>query len=258
MPKFTPASSRYISDNSKFWVSLTVGLPIIGLAIGIFQWYSGLVGVFELCILLIFYLATMIGLEMGFHRLLSHRSFKTTSLNTTILAALGSMAAQGSPFHWISYHRLHHKHTDNEKDPHSPCVTTAGNEKNSIWKTLSTRCKGVFHAHIGWLFEHRTVNHNICRDLVANNDINKINRSYPVLVLIGLVLPGFIGMFVYESIITGFLQGFLWGGLIRVCLVQHAVWAINSIGHTFGSQPFQQSIHQVDNSRNNTILALPC
>jgi stearoyl-CoA desaturase (delta-9 desaturase) len=193
---------------------------------------------------LVMYLLTMIGGSVGFHRLLSHRSFQTSAPVRAALIILGSMTAQGTPLYWASNHRRHHQFSDQPGDPHSPYLKDD--------KPLGL-LRGLWHSHTGWSFDHAITNtHAYCKDLLADPILVRLNRLYFVWVFIGLLLPALIGG-VVSFTWKGALTGFLWGGLVRVCLTYHSTCSINSIAHTFGGRPFDTR----EQSRNNFWLALP-
>ncbi len=197
------------------------------------QGFSGL----ELSVCVAMCMLTLLGIEVGFHRHFAHRSFRAQHTVRTVLAALGSMAFQGSVIWWAGVHRTHHKYSDQPLDPHSPT-------------------KGLLHAHSGWLFQplsqyplrwSRRV-----KDLLQDPVVRVAHCCYPLYVALGLALPAaFVGGVTHSW--NGALGGFLWGGMIRIGVVNHLVWSINSLCHSFGSRPYQTS----DRSYNNLWLTLP-
>jgi stearoyl-CoA desaturase (delta-9 desaturase) len=181
---------------------------------------------------------------MGFHRLIAHRAYQATTFLKTALVIAGSMAAQGPVIFWTAVHRRHHSYSDRDGDPHSPHLHGEGGLEI---------LKGLWHSHMGWLFNHELTDWGTyVRDLLHDRLIFKLNRLYFFWITMGLLLPA-----VAEGLITmswlGFARGFLWGGLIRVLVVHHSTWSINSVCHVFGSQPYQVK----DHSTNNVVLAIP-
>lgn len=183
---------------------------------------------------------TGLGVTAGFHRLFTHGLYKTVKLVRYGLAIAGSMAAQNSLFRWVADHRDHHKHSDEEGDPHSPHHHGRG-----AWGMI----RGFFHAHCGWFSRPRNSKKDTVTDLARDRWLVVINRLYPLWVFLGLVLPGVIWGVITMSWWGGLL-GFVWGGVIRLFFVYHVTWSINSICHIWGSRPFTTN----DHSRNNSFF----
>ena len=198
--------------------------PIIGTIYAIIRLWNDLIGWRELSLFLGLYLLTGLGITFGYHRLLTHRSFETVPAIKAIALILGSMAVQGSAIDWASNHLKHHAHSDEEGDPHSPV-------------------DGLFHAHVGWLFSAPPADRErYAKKLMADPMIVWIDRTFLLGVALGLAIP---------YAIAG-VEGLLWGGFARIVLVNHVSWSVNSICHTFGSQPFDIK----DQSRNLWIFGL--
>ena len=201
----------------------------------------------EFIVLIVLYIATLAGIEVGFHRHFTHCSFKTYAPIRATLAILGSMAFEGPVIWWSAVHRKHHKFSDEVGDPHSPNLHKGG---------FRASLKGFFHAHMGWLFDPECTRgagwNTYTPDLYRDAMIFRIHMHYFYWLGLGLVIPTAIGALAHRSF-HGAALGFLWGGLVRIFLVNHAVWAINSISHRFGQRPFRTS----DMSRNNGWLAIP-
>jgi stearoyl-CoA desaturase (delta-9 desaturase) len=222
----------------------TVLIPYIGLAAGTILFWNRGVYAIDLAVFAVMYTATVMGIGMGFHRLIAHRSFQAVPFLKTALIILGSMAAQGPVIFWTAIHRRHHSYSDREGDPHSPHLYGEG---------ASAILHGLWHSHMGWLFNHEVTDWGTyVRDLLQDRKIFKLNRLYFVWIAVGLAIPA-----AAEGAITrswsGGLRGFLWGGLIRILIVHHSTWSINSICHVFGSRPYQLK----DRSTNNAVLAIP-
>lgn len=241
-----PASKVISTKNNitQIFATFTVGLTTIGAVFAGFQLYKGSVGLLGLTLLVIFYFLTALGIEAGFHRYFSHSSFKGRAFTTWMLGILGSMAAQGPVIFWVATHRKHHAFTDVEGDPHSPLT----HGKNAIGMI-----KGFIHSHIGWLFESNPTSWaKFAPDLLRRREVIAINQTYLLWVILGLVLPGLIG-----GIIGGTLQsaieGLVWGGLLRIFLLDHMTWSVNSICHLIGKAPYSTK----NNSRNLVLLSIP-
>jgi stearoyl-CoA desaturase (delta-9 desaturase) len=188
------------------------------------------------------YLATMTGITVGFHRLFTHRSFQCVRLVKIVLGVLGSMAAQGPVFFWVASHRKHHKTSDEADDPHSPHHHGGG----AIGVLL-----GCWYAHVGWMLNPRAENYfRLIPDLLRDKDALAMTRRYFYLIALGLALPAIVDGLISHSW-KGFLGGLMWGGFVRLFLVHHSTWSINSICHLFGSRDYDTG----DESKNNALCA---
>jgi stearoyl-CoA desaturase (delta-9 desaturase) len=235
-PPSAPLSTRII-------YLVAVILPFAGLltAIGLlwplkFGWtYIGL--------LVGMYILTGLGVTVGYHRLFTHRSFETGRVMTFIIGAFGSMAAEGPIITWVATHRKHHQHSDGEEDPHSPHAHGSG-----FWGML----RGLWHAHMGWLIDAREVDETrYAPDLQRDPVVRALSKTFPLWVALGLLIPAALGGLLTMSWF-GVLLGLLWGGFVRIFLVHHVTWSVNSICHIWGAQRFESH----DESRNNMICAL--
>jgi stearoyl-CoA desaturase (Delta-9 desaturase) len=225
---------------------LAVVLPLLAvLAIPLWAW-NDLVGPVDLAILAAMYLVTGVGITIGYHRLLTHRAFRTHPRAEQALAVLGSMALQGSVLDWVADHRKHHAHTDREGDPHSPHV----GHGDGVTGVL----RGLWHAHVGWLFRSQGAADwkRYAPDLFEDPAMRAINRRFDLLAVASLVLPFLLGLAITGTW-AGALTALLWGGLIRVFLLHHVTWSINSVCHFMGRRRFDVD----DESRNVFWLALP-
>ncbi len=230
----------------KIVVGFGVIVPFVGciLAIVLMGWLGWMSWTY-LGLLVGGWLVSGLGITIGFHRLLSHRSFETYRWIRAGWAALGAVAAQGPPLTWSATHRKHHKLSDQPGDPHSPHQHGDG-----LWNAI----KGLFHAHLGWIFTHgcaATMVKRYVPDLCKDWLLVVIERSYAVWILIGLLIPAGVGWLVTGGW-QGFLLGLLWGGLVRIFLVHHVTWSINSVCHTFGRRTYACG----DRSSNNFIFGL--
>jgi stearoyl-CoA desaturase (delta-9 desaturase) len=189
------------------------------------------------------YALTILGVAVGFHRHASHRAFLAHPAVRAIVLACGSMAAQGPLFYWVTNHRRHHHLSDRPGDLHSPRFDE---------DTRLSFARGLLHAHAGWTFDHRVTNVFVYgKDLFRDPLLVRINRLYFPLVAAGLLLPAAVGALVTWRW-DGALLGLLWGGLARLFFAHHAVFAVNSVCHTFGSRRFATN----DESRNNVWVAI--
>lgn len=220
-----------------------LGLGGILLAAALAIWVQPVTG-FDVGILAAGYLLTGFGLTIGFHRMLTHRSFKAVRPLRNVLTVLGSAAGQGSPLFWTALHRLHHEYSDREGDPHSP---------NLMGKDFLSRLRGFGHAYFAWSFDHPAPNPNFyCKDLLRERDISYINTRYLKIVGLGMLIPAVLGGLYYGTLV-GALVGLCWGGLIRMFLVHNMVWWITSFTHVIGARDYESN----DLSRNLWVLAIP-
>jgi len=219
-------------------------LPFAGLIVAIvLLWGTDWVGWSDLAIMAGMYAVTCLGVTLGYHRLLTHRSFQTHKTTERVIAIAGSMAVQGPVMTWVADHRKHHAHTDQEGDPHSPHV---GHGEG---------IKGLWHAHTGWLFEtHGQADwKKYARELYEDPGMKKINRMFPWLALMSLLVPTALGFVLHGFTLEGALRGLVWGGLVRAFFLHHITWSINSVCHYFGRRRFDIE----DQSTNVAWLALP-
>jgi len=241
LPEVEPEPSRPLD---RFLIGLFVLIPLLALIAAVpVAWGWGL-GWHDIVIGLVFYVVSGMGISMGFHRHFTHSSFKANKPLRVALAVAGSMAIEGPVLVWVADHRRHHKYSDKEGDPHSPW------RFGSDWKAL---IKGFGWAHMGWLFNPaRSSQQKFCPDLVADRTISRMSRLFPLWVAVSLLAPALIGG-LWSMSLTGALTAFFWASLVRVCLLHHVTWSINSVCHTFGNEDFQSR----DKSRNVAWLAIP-
>jgi len=226
-------------------VMLTITtVPLVGLVYAIVQmWGWGISGV-DLGLLVGFYIFTGLGVTVGFHRLFTHKSFEAVAPVRWLYAIAGSMAIQGAVIDWVATHRRHHAYSDEVGDPHSPHLDSATGVKGIL--------RGLFHAHMGWLFAPAGTEVDVwAPDLVEEQAIHRIHRAFPWLALASFLAPAILGGLITWSI-GGIFSGFVWGGLIRIFLLHHVTWSINSICHFYGTRPFESR----DEARNNLVMAL--
>jgi stearoyl-CoA desaturase (Delta-9 desaturase) len=221
---------------------LAVLIPFVAFIVAVVLLWGNGVGGHDLLFFAVMYLVTGFGVTVGFHRLLTHRSFATSKPVEYLLAIMGSMSVQGPVISWVSDHRKHHAHADEDGDPHSPHVGAGSG------------LRGLIHAHVGWLISEQGIarKRKYAADLLDDPGMRRINRGFPWLVVLGLVIPGLLG-WLWTGRFTGFLTGVLWGGLVRVFFIHHITWSINSVCHFFGRRRFATE----DRSTNVWWLALP-
>jgi stearoyl-CoA desaturase (delta-9 desaturase) len=222
-----------------------VVLPFAAFITAIVLLWNSWVGPTDLAILAGMYLLTALGITVGYHRMLTHRAFDAPAPVRYTLAILGSMAVQGSVIDWVADHRKHHAFTDEDGDPHSP-HGHGGGFKGAV--------HGLWHAHMGWLWQTQGAaqKRRYAKDLLEDPGLRKISKRFPYLVLAGLLIPAALG-YALTGTAMGALTGYLWGGLVRVFLVHHVTWSINSVCHFFGTRRFDLE----DHSTNVFWLALP-
>ena len=228
---------------AKIITLLVILLPLAGvIAAPFFVWGWGF-GWVDLGLLVGFYMISALGITVGFHRLFVHRSFETYMWVKFILTMFGSMAVQGSLLNWVAQHRRHHQHSDTPDDPHSPQHHGDG---------VLGLIKGFWHAHLGWFFKpDPTGLKKYVKDLAASRTLKIASNLFPLWILIGLAIPAILGGLLANSWI-GFWTGLIWGGLVRVFLVHHVTWSVNSACHLWGRRPFKST----DDSRNNVIFGV--
>jgi stearoyl-CoA desaturase (delta-9 desaturase) len=227
-----------------FWVYNVV--PFVGFvgALVSLRWLP--IGAVEVSLLAGMWALSMTGMSLGLHRYFAHRAFETSRRGRAALAVLGCMAAQGPLVSWVSVHRRHHERSDKPGDPHSPNPDLLGEGR---FPTL----RGLWHAHVGWLTSHEYPNPvRYAPELLRDRTVGRITRHYELWVALGLLVPAVLGGLAHGSWL-GALQGFLWGGLVRMVVVDHSVLSINSFSHAFGGHDFETD----DHSRNNAWVALP-
>jgi stearoyl-CoA desaturase (Delta-9 desaturase) len=220
-----------------------VGVPMLALIAAIpFAWGWGL-GWHDVAIAAVFYWVTGLGITVGYHRYFTHGSFKAKTPLRVALAVAGTMAMQGPVITWVSDHRKHHKYSDREGDPHSP------------WRygdNAGALAKGLFYAHILWLFDpNQTSQEKFSPDLLADKNIARVDKLFAPLVGVSLLGPALIGG-LWGMSWHGAITAFFWAGLVRITLLHHVTWSINSICHTFGNKDWESR----DKSRNVSWLAI--
>jgi len=225
-------------------LALFILVPFAALVAAVPVAWGGWLGWVDVAIAVFMYYFTLLGITVGYHRLFTHKSFKPNRAVKIGLAIAGSMAVQGPVVRWVADHRKHHKFSDRDGDPHSP------------WKygeSVRGLTRGLFHAHLGWLFdEEQTPQRKYAPDLMKDRDIVRVSRQFWLWTLFSLALPLVLGGLLTWSW-QGALTAFFWGSLVRVALLHHVTWSINSICHAVGNRPFLSR----DKSANVWWLAIP-
>jgi stearoyl-CoA desaturase (delta-9 desaturase) len=230
----------------RFASAVVTAAPPIMVVIGMyFGWMGTLLDWQDLLILGVTYFGVGTGVTVGFHRLLTHRSFKCNRWLRAAFAALGSAAAEGPVIDWVATHRKHHQFSDEDGDPHSPHLCEQGGWRGQF--------KGFLHAHIGWVFTDMEVadERRYAKDLLADPLIRFVDRTFVLWVVLGLAFAFGLGVLLTGTV-TGGLTGLLWGGAARIFFVHHATFSINSVCHFFGHQEYETG----DESRNVPWLAI--
>jgi stearoyl-CoA desaturase (Delta-9 desaturase) len=218
-------------------------LPLVGVLGAVVLAYFVPVGTFEWTIMWSLSVVTGLGITSGFHRYFTHRTFEAKPWAAGLLQLLGCMAGQGGAISWACLHRRHHECSDTEGDPHSPNMHGTG---------FLNRARGLMHSHMTWMRKHDypSIVHYV-PDLLRDKQILKIDSYYYWIVISGLALPTLLGGLWYGSL-YGCLAGLLWGGAVRIFVVEHTIWSINSILHVFGPRAFKTR----EGSRNSLLLSV--
>ncbi|MET8750142.1 acyl-CoA desaturase [Streptomyces sp. NPDC004667] len=209
---------------------LFITVPFLALLAAVpLAWGRG-VSLLDLGLMVFMYFLTCHGITIGFHRYFTHGSFKAKRPLRIALAVMGSMAVEGPLVRWVADHRKHHRYSDHEGDPHSPW---------RFGETVPALMKGLWWAHIGWLFdEEQTDQQKYAPDLIKDPAIRRISRDFVLWTVVSLAIPPLVGGLVTMSW-WGAFTAFFWGSLVRVALLHHVTWSINSICHAMGKRPFR-------------------
>ena len=244
-PRSRPAPETVpLSRTSQVLIGIFVVVPLLAVVAAIPVAWGGWLGWTDVILALVFYTIAAVGITVGFHRLFTHGSFKAPRAVRIAFAIAGSLAIEGNIAQWVADHRLHHSRSDEEGDPHSPW--RFGTSKRAV-------AKGLVFAHVGWLFDGgQTSIARYAPDIAADKDLARVARFFPAIVITSLLLPAVLGGLITWSWM-GALTAFFWAGLVRIALVHHITWSINSICHVFGKRPFTTR----DNSSNVAWLAIP-
>jgi stearoyl-CoA desaturase (Delta-9 desaturase) len=204
-------------------------VPFLAVAFAVPVMWGWGIGWHDVVLALAFYVISGLGVTVGFHRYFTHGGLKAKRPLRIALAVAGSLAIEGPVVRWVADHRRHHAFSDREGDPHSP------------WRygtTVGALFKGLLFAHVGWMFDvEQTNQQRFAPDLLADRDIRRIDRMFPIWVAITLLGPALLGG-LWTMSWAGALSAFFWASLVRICVLHHVTWSINSICHTIGERPF--------------------
>lgn len=243
VPRKKTISTPYIHRLQRRHFLLFDVAPIAGTVAALAFLFVRPFGVVEFALLFGMWLATGLGITVGYHRLFTHRTFHTTSAVAAVLAVLGSMAGQGPVVSWVALHRRHHEYSDRAGDPHSPNLSGDG---------VRGALRGLAHSHFLWMRRHEYPNVvHYAPDLIKDRSLMRVARLYYWWVGLGLLIPTVLGGLLTLSW-TGAVSGLLWGGFVRIFLLEHIVWAINSVLHMVGTRPYRSR----ENSRNGGVFTL--
>lgn len=251
MPLAGPGAEVMLPEETPERASLAVRLvtlvaitvPFLGVVAAPFFFWGWGFHWTDLGLLLGMYVVTALGITVGFHRLFVHRSFETYAWMKFVWAVLGSMALQESLLKWVAMHRRHHQHSDTPDDPHSPHHHGRG---------VLGLLRGFWHAHIGWFFRPDPPNlDRYVKDLSESRSLRVASFLFPVWVVLGLIIPAVLGGVITLSWV-GVWTGLIWGGLVRLFLVHHVTWSVNSACHLWGMRPYPSA----DESRNNVVFGI--
>ncbi|HEY4279168.1 MAG TPA: acyl-CoA desaturase [Conexibacter sp.] len=238
-----------MNGNARIYNLLAVFVPVIGIFAAIVLLWNSWINWTDVAIMAFFYLVTGFGVTIGYHRLFTHRSFDTSTPLRVAFAIAGSMAIEGSVIVWVADHRKHHAFADEDGDPHSPHLGHDGGFMGSM--------HGLWHAQVGWLLDGeshgRASGHRYAPDLIKDKPIRWVNRMFPLWIALSLALPALAGFLLSGFSAKGALEGFIWGGLVRIFLIHHVTWSVNSVCHFFGTRRFDIE----DKSTNVIWLAIP-
>ncbi len=230
--------------------SIVVVGPFVAILLVIIGLWGRQVGIADLALLAGLYAVSCLGVTAGYHRLFTHRSFVADRALKIALAVAGGTAVEGSLMSWVSNHRCHHRHSDHAGDPHSP--VSKAHDDPVDHTAARTTLRGLFHAHMGWLFRAEPANEQrFAADLLEDRDLRVVSRLFPLWALCGLAVPFFAG-WAFTGTVAGAVTALVWGGLVRIFLVHHVTWSVNSVCHAFGRRPFRTR----DRSKNFAPLAL--
>jgi stearoyl-CoA desaturase (delta-9 desaturase) len=229
----------------RFLTGTITVVPILLLGVAGWQVWNEALHWRDLVIFAVLYSATALGITVGFHRLLTHRAFTAGPRTRAVFGVLGSAAIEGPVISWVADHRKHHACSDKEGDPHSPHVGHGSGVRGAF--------KGFFHAHVGWLFIHteRGSKERFAPDLLKDPVISFVDRTFFVWAIAGLALPFLLG-WIWGGTLDAALTALLWGGVVRMFVLHHVTYSVNSLCHMFGGRPFETK----DESRNFAPVAM--
>ncbi len=211
--------------------------PLVALGVAVPFLWGHVIHLRDAILAVVLYAVTAVGVTVGYHRLFTHRSFRPNRALKIALAAAGSMALEGGVIGWVAAHRRHHRFSDAPGDPHSPHRDDAG-----AWAQV----RGFLWAHVGWLFSaDLTSTQRYAPDLLRDGDLVVINRLFPVVAIVSLAIPFGIGWWLSGSW-AGAVAALVWAGILRMALLHHVTWSINSLCHMFGRRRFASGDQSTD------------
>ncbi len=240
-PLAVPGRHSFAAELS--YVFFMLGVTTVATAIAIWLAVAEGLELFFVVLTVVYLAITTFGVTGGLHRYFSHKSFRCKRWLEIVLALLGTLAGQDFFIRWIYVHRVHHRYTDQPGDPHSPWYD--GEKRLGV-------VRGLIHAHNGWLFRPEpAVVPSVVPDLLRDPVLVAIDRLSPLITLAGVILPGLIAL-LYEPSLHAFMLGVLWAGFVRLFIMYHVSWGVNSFGHRFGGKVPDQT----HNARNNPLLGI--
>ncbi len=238
-----------ITNGERLVTLAFVVVPFLGVVAAIALLWGVGVEWYHVATLVVMYFVTALGISVGYHRLFSHRAFKTPAFMRAYFAITGAMAAEGSVRRFVANHRRHHSHSDRPGDPHSP----HHEEGEGVWHVI----KGFWYAHMGWFLQSRphpdeakyAPEFSKLSGKPVDKAVTFVDKTNGLWVAVGLILPGIICGLIGQSWMSAAL-GVLWGGIVRIFVVHHVTFSVNSVCHLWGTRPFRSG----DHSRNNAIF----
>ncbi|HET6949211.1 MAG TPA: acyl-CoA desaturase [Acidimicrobiales bacterium] len=223
--------------------ALLIVSPVVAVAVSVPLLWGHAIHLRDVVLAAILYAVTGHGVTVGYHRLFTHRGFTPRRPLKIALAVAGSMAVEGSVVSWVANHRRHHVYSDRPGDPHSPHTSRLG---------VLGPVRGFLHAHVGWMFtSDPAAPERYAADVVRDRDLSTVSTLFPLWAVASLALPFGAG-WLWSGSLVGGLTAFVWAGIIRMALLHHVTWSVNSICHMVGARPFLTD----DRSRNVRALAL--
>ncbi len=238
-PQPPPAAPAPVGAAEKWVTALIVAAPFGALLYAVIALWGQGIHTRDVVLAVALFFLVGHGITIGFHRLLAHRAFVAVRPLKLALVGAGSMAFEGGPIGWVADHRRHHVFSDGEGDPHSP-------------HGARSPLRGLWHAHIGWLFNHEPTSWpKHASDLMADRDLVVMNALFPAWCVVSLAIPFALG-WILGGDVGAALSALLWAGGVRIFFVHHVTWSINSLCHVYGRRPFVTT----DRSTNVRALAV--
>ncbi len=242
-PAPAPDPEQWTTGTERLVTGLIVATPFVVLGLGIVRFWGNGIHPRDILLAVGLYFVVGHGITVGFHRLLAHKSFVACRPLKLALVGAGSMAFQGGPIGWVADHRCHHVFSDGEQDPHSP---------HRFGRGSRAQLRGLWHAHVGWLFYHRHTSwERHAADLLKDRDVVVMNALFPAWCVASLAIPFGLGWLLGGGVGAA-LTALLWAGGVRIFVLHHVTWSINSLCHVFGRRPFTTN----DQSSNVGALAV--